>query len=568
MGARELVESALISAGSYERAGNWSCPAHEDREPSLHLVSDRRGVAMTCHRGCSTTDITHALGLEVKDLFDEPLERREVARHRYLDETGEVLFAKIRYEPKDFRIEHPNGGGEWVKGLGDIRRVIYNLPAVLEAVKSGKTVWITEGEKDADRLIELGEVATCNFEGAGTGKSKWKPEYSAWLSGASCVTIVADRDDPGVAHAQAIAASLKSRVGQVKVVQSKTTGHGDDVSDHILAGYSLDQLITLRPENQLADRYIPIDWRTAWKEEAAQVRWLVEPVLEEGTLCALYGRPGDGKSLVTLWLCLQIVRSGGTVVMCDDENTRTDLVGRLKAFGATPDELDNLVVLNFASLPPLDTPEGGMHLAALADKYAPKMITLDTISRMVEGDENSATTYLQLYRNSMTPLKARGICVLRIDHAGKDTGRGQRGSSAKSGDVDVVWRLSRESEDFLVLEREKSRNGHGEPTVVLQKLEEPCLRFEWDACSLVDGQVMEIAKRLDRYGADLNCTRESAEALLHEYNVGARHSKVSAALKYRRDQSRNGGQGTGDKDQAKGWSPSKYSGVDEDGCPF
>jgi AAA domain len=309
-------------------------------------------------------------------------------------------------------------------------------------------------------------------------------------------------------------------------------------------------------DNDIADRYTPIDWRTAWKEEAAKVKWLVEPVLEEGTLCALYGRPGDGKSLVTLWLCLQIVRSGGTVVMCDDENTRTDLVARLKAFGASPDELDSLVTLNFASLPPLDTPEGGRHLVALADKYSPRMITLDTISRMVEGDENSATTYLQLYRNSMTPLKARGICVLRIDHAGKETAKGQRGSSAKSGDVDVVWRLSRESEDFLVLEREKSRNGHGDPTVVLQKFDEPCLRFEWDACSLVDGQVIELAKRLDRYGAALNCTRESAEAILHEYNVGARHEKVSAALKYRRDQARSQqGQGTGDE-----WSPGRYGG--------
>src|SRR5208282_6049766 len=55
---------------------------------------------------------------------------------------------------------------------------------------------------------------------------------------------------------------------------------------------------------RLAEKYTPIDWRAAWKEEAEKIKWLVEPVLEEGTLCALYGRPGDGKSLVTLWLTL------------------------------------------------------------------------------------------------------------------------------------------------------------------------------------------------------------------------------------------------------------------------
>jgi hypothetical protein len=333
----------------------------------------------------------------------------------------------------------------------------------------------------------------------------------------------------------------------VKVLQSKSINDHDDVGDHLAAGYSLDELVPCRPENEIASRYVPIDWRTAWKEEAAKIKWLVEPVLERGTLCALYGRPGDGKSLVTLWLCLQIIRSGESVLMIDDENTTTDLVSRLRAFGATPDELDNLITFSFASIPPLDTPEGGKHLAALAEKYTPTMVTLDTISRLVEGDENSATTYLSLYRNSMVPLKAKKICVLRIDHAGKDTAKGQRGSSSKSGDVDVVWRLSRESDDFLILEREKSRNGHGDPTVVLQKIIEPCLRFEWDACSLVDGQVIEIAKRLDRYGAELNCTRESAEALLHEYSIGARHEKVSAALKYRRDQAKSLGD-TGTRD--------------------
>lgn len=303
--------------------------------------------------------------------------------------------------------------------------------------------------------------------------------------------------------------------------------------------------------DELASRYTPINWRSVWKEEDAKIDWLVENVLEQGKLVALYGRPGDGKSLVTLWMCLQVVRQGKTVLMVDDENTAGDLVSRLRAFGATPEELDNLVTFSFASLPPLDTPDGGAHLTALADKYQPSMVTLDTISRLVEGDENAASTYLQLYRCSMTPLKARKITTLRIDHAGKETGRGQRGSSAKAGDVDLVWRLSRESEEFLILEREKSRDGHGEQIVCLQIFDTPNLRFEVDACSLVDGQVMELAKRLDRYGAALNCTRESAEALLHEYSIGARHEKVSAALKYRRDMAK--GQGTGDT-----WTPGRY----------
>ena len=129
MTAYDRVTEALHAAGSSQRyGGNWHCPgtghANGDRNPSLHLASDSKGVALSCHRGCDTKEIVEILGLEMSDLFDEPIERREVARYPYLDESGEVLFAKVRMEPKDFRIRHPNGNGEWVSGLGNIRRVI------------------------------------------------------------------------------------------------------------------------------------------------------------------------------------------------------------------------------------------------------------------------------------------------------------------------------------------------------------------------------------------------------------------------------------------------------------
>ena len=40
-------------------------------------------------------------------------------------------------------------------------------------------------------------------------------------------------------------------------------------------------------------------------------------------------------------------------------------------------------------------------------------------------------------------LKEAGIALLRIDHAGKDLTRGQRGTSAKRDDVEVVWFLKK-----------------------------------------------------------------------------------------------------------------------------
>ncbi len=54
----------------------------------------------------------------------------------------------------------------------------YRLPE-LAAADPRRSVFVVEGEKDADRLAALGAVATCNPGGAG----KWRPEFGAHLAG-------------------------------------------------------------------------------------------------------------------------------------------------------------------------------------------------------------------------------------------------------------------------------------------------------------------------------------------------------------------------------------------------
>ena len=58
------------------------------------------------------------------------------------------------------------------------------------AIAAGKTVYIVEGEKDADNLLKTGLVGTCNAGGAG----KWQASHSKWLEGAK-VIILPDNDD-------------------------------------------------------------------------------------------------------------------------------------------------------------------------------------------------------------------------------------------------------------------------------------------------------------------------------------------------------------------------------------
>jgi DNA primase len=54
--------------------GQWlaCCPAHEDRSPSLAIKENHDGrILVKCFAGCGATDVVHAVGLTLADLFPE-----------------------------------------------------------------------------------------------------------------------------------------------------------------------------------------------------------------------------------------------------------------------------------------------------------------------------------------------------------------------------------------------------------------------------------------------------------------------------------------------------------------
>jgi hypothetical protein len=75
MSPYERVIAALKARGSRRSGGNWTCPAHDDRTPSLSVtdsVDQDTGyptVLVHCHAGCGIGDVLDALGLEASDLF-------------------------------------------------------------------------------------------------------------------------------------------------------------------------------------------------------------------------------------------------------------------------------------------------------------------------------------------------------------------------------------------------------------------------------------------------------------------------------------------------------------------
>lgn len=559
MTALARLADALAAHGCSVRGNSAQCPgpahASGDKNPSLSIGprKDGTGIVIHCHLGCETGAVLEAVGLSQADLFDQPRQpgqRRVAAEYPYIDESGHVLYVKLRFVPKGFSIRQPDGR----PGIGaGTRRVLYHLPQLIKAVSEGRTVYVVEGEKDVHAVEAAGGAATCNFDGAAKagGKPKWRGEYNAFLRGAD-VVIIADRDEPGRAHAAAIAASLRGIAKSVRVAEA---AEGKDAADHLAAGHGLGDFRPAPPDSReparaeqagdglaaIAARYTPVDWHAAWKNQPDDIVWLIEPVLEAGTVNALFARPGTGKSLLALEWALRLVREGRTVLYLDDENRLTEIVERLQAMGAEPGELGRLRLYSFAALPPLDTPAGGLHLLALAAGADAQLVVLDTTSRMVQGGENDSDTFLQLYRCSLVPLKSRGIAVLRLDHPGKDDSRGQRGSSAKDGDVDTVWRLSEEAQGRRYrLIRQKSRSGHGSDTEVIVERKYVPLRHELSTGDY--SRVTELAGKLEKLQIPPDANRDRCRTALAIIGVAVRNDLLSKVIKYRRAVPANTGQ--------------------------
>jgi 5S rRNA maturation endonuclease (ribonuclease M5) len=567
----ERVIEALHSRGRKvtQRQGQYECQcpvdaAHKngDRRPSLGVSEGPTGNALLyCQAGCTVPAIVGELGLSMRDLFPEKPPKtsaiskygREKARYSYYDEDGELLYEVIRFEgadgKKDFRARTPDGNWS-IKG---VRKVLYNLPQVQAAIRDGRPVVVCEGEKDAETaqwaFRAMGAAATCNPFGAdnGTG-AKFTDEMIEALRGAD-VIICADNDNPGRLHAD----TVKTRLGGIaKAVRVFIPAEGHkDLTEHYGAGLDVAELRVLGPGDEAETEPTPDDqfdaflksqlvvWDDFWAEDHSAISWIAEPLIPGGgRAIALYAPAKSGKSLVILDMAVSVATGGRIlgqpnphgprhVLYVDYEMTQADIQERLTDMGYGP--LSGLSHLHYAllpSLPPLDTAEGATALCRLAELVNAEWVVIDTMGRATSGDENDADTVRNFYRHTGMRLKQAGRTYLRTDHSGKDLERGQRGSSAKNDDVDLVWQLV-PMEGAIQVKRTHTRVSWIPDAVTLTKQEEP-LSFVVAQGAYPDG-TKAIAQQMDQLGVPLDASYRKAQAM----GVKGRSVTIRAALRWR-----------------------------------
>lgn len=294
-----VLPAELENLANLHRVGDsWmaSCPVHKDSKPSLSLrVADDGKVLAHCHAGCDQTMVADALGLKRQESNSDGWtpHGQAIAIYDYRDEAGRLLYQVCRTADKQFpqRKPDPTAKSGWRWNLGDTRRVLFRLPQLLEGIAAGQSVCIPEGERDVLALVDAGKVATCNSGGAG----KWRPEFAQVFRDVE-VTVFADKDAPGRAHARTIAASLDGIASRVWVVEAADPHK--DISAHLAAGLSLsDVLITHRPEERATVELAPT-LISLLDRGMPDYDWIVPGLLERGERFMLTGAEGLGKSMM------------------------------------------------------------------------------------------------------------------------------------------------------------------------------------------------------------------------------------------------------------------------------
>ena len=257
-------------------------------------------------------------------------EQTAVKGYHYTTRDGDPLYDVIRYQrklpnggfvidpktgnpKKTFRQRRPDGWGGWIWNLDGVGHTIYRHPEVEVAIAEGKTVFLPEGEKDADTFVEWGLCGSTNSGGA----QHWTPELAALFKDAD-VVIPVDNDQVGIEAGEKKARSLKGIAKRIRVLNFAE--HVDDfpkkadVTDwkERFGGDAskLDEILKRLP-----------DWRPrppSSKFGAARMRdlagspivydWLVKGLIERGGVFMVAAEKQAGKSFFMMDMGMKVAR--------------------------------------------------------------------------------------------------------------------------------------------------------------------------------------------------------------------------------------------------------------------
>lgn len=552
-------------------------PGHKKGAPEISITVDPsapRGILVNCFSGedpvaikdwvlrqCGEPDFApsqrsdeptaHMGILKSKDtrkaFYDGHLIRRGyalTAEYDYATPDGEVLFQVLRYEhateSKTFMQRQPDGSGGWLSGRPD--PIIYRWPEI--ASRPGESVYVVEGEKDADNLIAAGLLATTAPNGS------WPLDLSP-LKGRT-VFVIPDNDAPGAEKAEKVIALLHS-VATVKRVELPGLPGKGDVTDWLEAGHTAEQLQELCrsappvPANdnkptptiissaELVRGFVPPDY-------------FIDGVAQKGFIYSMTGATGTGKTAVLL-LIARLAAEGkelagrgiekGRVVYLAGENpddVTMRWIGMAHETGFNLEAIDVHFIRDRFSVPEA--------LAAIHSQVealgGADLIVVDTSAAFFQGTDENGNTELGKHARDLrmlTTLPGRP-CVMVACHPTKNATSDNllpRGGGAFIAEVDGNLTLAKSDGSIKLHWQGKHRGPDFDPiTLELKTITAPGLTdSKGRAIPTVMAQALSAG---DVKGLAAASRRDEDDVLLHiDRDAKASLVAIADALGWKRE---------------------------------
>lgn len=171
-----------------------------------------------------------------------------IATYDYCDLSGKLIYQVCRLKPKSFRQRRPDPEKpeKWIWNMDGITALPYHIKNVTD----NKTVYIVEGEKCADDMIDKFKLPATTFHG---GAGKFWPDVLPYFKDKNII-LLPDNDPKkekesesfiGQKHMQRLAHEFQDIAASVKIVKIPGLEPKCDISDWIAAGGTKDQLLDL-----------------------------------------------------------------------------------------------------------------------------------------------------------------------------------------------------------------------------------------------------------------------------------------------------------------------------------
>lgn len=291
-----------------------------------------------------------------------------------------------------------------------------------------------EGEKDVHSLVRAGVTATCNAGGAG----KWHDAYTDLFVDAH-VRVVADRDKPGQAHARMVTDSLVEVAGSVTIVEPAA---GKDITDHLTAGRSLDEVTVTWASEQAATVDMAPDLHEFLATVDPPTTWVIPDLLERGDRLIWTGTEGTGKSMVTRMIGVAAAAGAHPftderfdpqrVLYIDCENSERqgrkhfrnlERVARLKN-RRVPD--GNMFIIHRPAGIDLSRPDDAAWLLERVTAHAPDLLICGPFYRLHAADSEEERSARRVVA-ALDATRVQADCALIVEHHAP---HGQNGTRA------------------------------------------------------------------------------------------------------------------------------------------